>query len=59
MKPGYKTTEFWLSLLGMALPILQTIHDTVPAANSVWVSAIIAAAYTASRAFVKSTAPAP
>jgi uncharacterized membrane protein YqaE (UPF0057 family) len=54
MKPGYQTSEFWLSLLAMIMPALQTLIDTAPAAG--WIPALIAAIYTASRAYTKKQA---
>ena len=54
-KPGYQTTEFWLSILAMLMPALQTLSEAAPAAG--WLPALIAAAYTASRAYTKSKQP--
>lgn len=46
LKPGYQTSEFWLSSLVACLPAITT-H--VPA----WVSAVAAAAYALSRGIAK------
>lgn len=60
-KPGFKTTEFWLSLLAALMGFLMAsgIMDTAPE-GSVWpkvvggIMAVLAAlGYTASRAKVK------
>ncbi len=52
MKPGWKTSEFWLSLLGMAMPLVATLQ----AVPNPWVAlpaAGVAAVYAASRAATK------
>ena len=61
-KPGYKTTEFWLSLLATLLGFLLAsgVMDTVPADS--WIAKLIGGlvavlatlGYSASRAKVKS-----
>jgi hypothetical protein len=63
-KPGYKTTEFWLSLLATLLGFLLAsgVMDTVPADG--WIAKLIGGVvavlatlgYSASRAKVKSAA---
>ena len=57
MKPGIKTTEFWLSLLAMLLPALQTVIDLAPGQG--WLPAIVAAIYATSRAYAKANATPP
>jgi hypothetical protein len=64
-KPGYKTTEFWLSLLATLLGFLLAsgVMDTVPADS--WIAKLIGGlvavlatlGYSASRAKVKSALP--
>ncbi len=66
-KPGYKTTEFWLSLLATLLGFLLAsgVMDTVPADS--WIAKLIGGVvavlatlgYSASRAKVKSAATGP
>ena len=61
-KPGYKTTEFWLSLLATLLGFLLAsgVMDVVPAES--WIAKLVGGAvavlatlgYSASRAKVKS-----
>lgn len=62
-KPGYKTTEFWLSTIAMALGALMASGalDKVPA-DSIWakivggvIVVLASLGYTAGRAKVKST----
>jgi len=61
MKPGYKSTEFWLSLL--ATLVGAVMASGVIESGGVWdkviglvVTVLGALGYTASRALVKSTA---
>ena len=64
-KPGYKTTEFWLSLLATLLGFLLAsgVMDAVP--DESWIAKLIGGlvavlaslGYSASRAKVKSEAP--
>ncbi len=58
MKPGYKTTEFWLSLIATALSFLlaaDILPTTGPIANAIGMlaMALTAMGYTVSRAVVK------
>ena len=62
-KPGYKTTEFWLSLVAMLLGVLMSsgVMDSVPE-TSIWskivggaIAALAALGYTASRAKAKAS----
>lgn len=65
VKPGFKTTEFWLSLLAMLLGavIASGVLDTVT--EDTWivriiggaVTALAAMGYVASRATVKTKSP--
>jgi len=64
-KPGYKTTEFWLSLLATLLGFLLAsgVMDAVPEES--WIAKLVGGlvavlatlGYSASRAKVKSEAP--
>ena len=65
-KPGYKTTEFWLSLLATALGFVLASGALDAAGEDSWiaklvggaVAALAALGYTAGRAKVKSEGPA-
>jgi hypothetical protein len=56
MKPGWKTTEFWLSLATSAWAIFG--HVLPPAAQAVVVG-VATGAYAIARAVTKAAAPAP
>lgn len=64
IRGGFKTSEFWLSVLALLLPIVGPIVDKVTGAGAtpgapLWlavVGAIVAAAYTWARAHVKGKA---
>lgn len=53
MKPGIKTTEFWITLVGMFAPL---IFGLVPAEYQGLVIAVLAGLYTIARAVVKMSA---
>lgn len=53
MKPGYRSTEFWLAVLGLAASAATYAAGYVPQAATA--AAIITAVYTASRTIVKAT----
>ena len=56
MKPGYKTTEFWLSLLAIVLAsVLPYLGDYPPVAQAIGIGLSILAAlgYTTSRTSIK------
>lgn len=58
MKPGYKTTEFWLSLIAVVLAaILPLVGDYQPVAQLVGLglSVLAALGYTTARTSVKNT----
>lgn len=54
MKPGYKTTEFWLSLFATVAPMFAT---GLPPRESALLGALTAGVYTASRAYAKAREP--
>lgn len=56
IKPGFKTTEFWLSILGMAAPFVATYFNKLPAEWAAGVSGIVAILYGATRMKTKSNA---
>jgi hypothetical protein len=55
MKPGYKTTEFWLTLISIIVPILQAFGIKVVASPHLAqeLAFVCTVAYTAQRAFLK------
>lgn len=59
--PGYKTTEFWLSLLAVLIPFLGTIFlptSTIGHVVALVAGTLAALGYTASRTTVKTLASA-
>lgn len=59
MKPGYKTTEFYVSLLIIVGSTLFAIADKLPARYASWASAVAGAAYLLSRGLAKVYPPKP
>jgi hypothetical protein len=62
MKPGYKTTEFWLSLLTVLISAVASsglFASTSPAARliSIALATLTSLGYTASRTSLKSSTP--
>ncbi len=57
MKPGYKTTEFWISLLAAIVPVVGPVAQQVGPQTSAWVGAIAAAGYALSRGLAKQSTP--
>ena len=53
-KPGYKTTEFWASLLAALAGILGQVSGILPSPWGVVLAALGTAAYTISRGLAKS-----
>lgn len=59
LKSGFKSSEFVLSLLAVVLVPLLALADPAVAgwaASNGWVGGLVAAVYTAARAYVKGTA---
>ena len=56
MKPGIKTTEFWVTLLVVAAGLLEAVNGWLPAGAGVVAAAVAAGLYAASRALVKRSA---
>ena len=50
MKPGYKTSEFWLTLLANFAPMLM---GALPPEKAAILGAVTTAVYTGSRAYAK------
>jgi hypothetical protein len=55
MKNGIKTTEFWLSIIGIIGLILSAVYGLLPADLMAKYSVYIVAAYTVARAIAKIT----
>lgn len=53
VKPGYKTTEFWMSVLASASGLIGQIQGSIPEPWGVVAATIITAAYTVARAIAK------
>lgn len=56
---GVQTTEFWVTLLAIALPFVFSLFDNQVsqwAASHGWAGGLVAAVYVAARAYVKGSA---
>ena len=53
IKPGWKTTEFWVTIFAAGNTMLQSVQGSIPHPWGEIVVASMAAAYTISRALVK------
>lgn len=51
-KPGWRTSEFWITLAGIVIPIVPAIVDEYTATGSI-AAAVVAGAYIIARALVK------
>lgn len=54
MRGGFKTSEFWLSLAAVALPVASDQADKLHGTAGIVAGAVVAAAYAVSRGMVKS-----
>lgn len=54
MKPGWKTTEFWLSLGTL---VLTNVQGSLPPAVQVAVSGVVTVGYAVARALAKRSTP--
>lgn len=54
-RPGWKTSEFWVSIAAIALPLLDNYFKTLPpeSAPAIYGGAIVAAGFVISRGLVK------
>jgi hypothetical protein len=59
MKPGYKTTEFWVALLVIVGSTLATIAGSLPDRYAALASSVSGAAYALSRGLSKVYPPKP
>jgi hypothetical protein len=53
MKPGYKTTEFWVTIIANALDFLSSMEGALPPEKAAYVAAFINGAYAISRGLAK------
>lgn len=54
VKPGYKTTEFWVTLLSALAVFGESIHGSLPPQTAAIVGAVVTGLYTISRGLSKS-----
>lgn len=59
MKPGYKTTEFYVSLLIIVGSTLFSIADKLPPRYAAWASTFAGGAYALARGLAKVFPPKP
>jgi hypothetical protein len=52
-KGGFRTSEFWLALVAVALPYAQNAAEKAPGTTGIVATSAVAAAYAVSRALVK------
>lgn len=53
MKSGYKTTEFWITIITIANSIVSQYGQLIPPPWGLVVAAVIGSAYTISRGLAK------
>lgn len=53
MKEGYKTTEFWLTILTVLSGIVSTYGGLIPGPVGIIVTAIVTAGYSIARGLAK------
>lgn len=53
LKPGYKTTEFWITAIGTAMTFFQSIQGSLDPKVGAIVMAVMQAAYAIARALAK------
>jgi hypothetical protein len=59
MKPGYKTTEFWVAVLVAVGSLIAALADQLPPKYAALASAVSGAAYALSRGLAKVYPPKP
>ncbi len=59
MKPGYKTTEFWVAALVSVGALVAALADQLPPKYAALASAVSGAAYAISRGLAKVHPPKP
>ena len=53
VKPGWQTTEFWLSAVMAVAPMIMTFVGALPPPYGPIIAAVVTAIYTIGRSFVK------
>ena len=53
MKSGWKSTEFWLNLVGIVASVWSAVGGFIPPALAVKIAAVLLIAYTLARTLVK------
>lgn len=59
MKPGWQTSEFWLTLISAVAPIGASVGGVIPGPIGLAIAAFSTAAYSISRGLAKQAAPVP
>jgi len=59
MKPGYKTTEFWIAVIVAAASFVASVADKLPPRYSALASAAVAVGYSLARGLAKVFPPKP
>ena len=57
MKAGYKTTEFWVTVLTIAGLVIASIATTLPPKQAAMAASVAAAAYAIARGLAKLNPP--
>lgn len=57
MKPGYRTTEFWVSVLTIVGVLVAALSDALPPRYAAIASSVAATAYAVSRGLAKVNPP--
>lgn len=57
VKPGYKTTEFWMSAFTTIGSLVATYQGIIPPPWGIVAAAVCTFGYTAARAFTKGNTP--
>ena len=57
VKPGWKTTEFWITAIAAGLTMIQSMQGSIPHPWGEIVIAIMAAAYSIARTIAKKPTP--
>jgi len=52
-KPGYKTTEFWITVIGNATDLVTAVSGALPPDKALWIAAAINSFYAISRGLAK------
>jgi len=53
VKPGWKTTEFWMTVIGNLVTVVGTLNGTIPPEKCAIIVSILNTIYTVLRTFAK------